>query len=101
MSIIWTLLQVAWILAFTASAVLTLRFVYRRSRLLGAILIAGTAVHAIVPAIFFSISWFNLPVLQQLHTGDGFWVLAPDARGYYKIASTAAQHGFSTIPHGT
>lgn len=101
MSIIWTLLQVAWILAFIASAVLTIRFVYRRSRLLGAILIAGTAVHAIVPALFFSISWFNLPVLQQLHTGDGFWVLAPDARGYYKIASTAAEHGFSTIPHGT
>ena len=101
MPIIWTLLQAAWIVVFIAIAVFTIRFVYRRSKLLGTILVAGTVVHTIVPAIFFSISWFNLPVLRELHTGDGFWVIAPDARTYFALASKASAEGLHTILQGS
>ena len=69
--------------------------------MLGAIVLAGTLVHALTAGALFSISWFDWPVLRGLHSGDGFWNLAPDARGYYRLAAAAATNGLGTISDGS
>jgi hypothetical protein len=101
MPIFWTILQIAWIVAFIAIGFFTIRFIVRRSRLLGGIVIAGTAIHLIVGALLFSISWLDMPLLRGLHTGDGFWVLAPDARMYFNSAAKASMQGLHAIPYGS
>ena len=100
MSIIWMILQFACIAGVLAIALRTIVFVARRSKLLGGIVITGTIVHALVAALLFSISWLDLPLLRGMHTGDGFWTLAPDARLYFNSAAKAAEHGLHTIPYG-
>jgi hypothetical protein len=100
MHMVWMILQIACIAAFLAIAYRTILFITRRSRLLGGIVITGTVVHAVVAALLFSISWLDLPLLRGMHSGDGFWTLAPDARLYFNSAAKAAEQGLHTIPYG-
>jgi hypothetical protein len=101
MPTIWSILQLACLVCFITVAGLTIRWVVRRSLLLGGILITGTVVHVAVAALLFSISWLDLPVLRGLHTGDGFWALAPDARMYFDTAAKASEQGLHAIPYGS
>jgi hypothetical protein len=101
MRMTWMLLQIACIALFLALAVRTIVNVHRRSHLLGGLLIAGTILHAAVAALLFGISWLDMPLLRGLHTGDGFWTLAPDARIYFDTAAKASEHGLHMIPYGS
>jgi hypothetical protein len=46
---------------------------------------------------FFLISYYEAPILQGLHTGRGFWVLAADAELYFRMAAEASRSGLSFI----
>ncbi len=70
-------------------------WVYRRSPLLAAIVVAGLAVRLGAGIGLFSISFFQWPILATLQRGGGFWALAPDATVYYGIAESAARHATS------
>lgn len=69
----------------------------RRARPLGWIVLAGAVAHTAAAAALFCISWFDLPILTHLHSGDGFWHLAGDARYYYGTASLAATQGLDAL----
>jgi hypothetical protein len=66
---------------------------------MGLILGVGMVVRAWAGLAMFLVSYLNLPILASLHTGDGFWLLAPDARVYYNLAASAA-YG-APIPAGS
>jgi hypothetical protein len=59
----------------------------------------GLLVRAWAGLALFVISYLNLPIFTSLHTSDGFWHLAPDARVYYDLAVTAASG--TPIPPGS
>jgi hypothetical protein len=67
------------------------RTIRRRSSLLAGLFAAGLLLRAFAGLSLFTISYFNLPILSQFHTGDGFWNLAPDARAYYQMALAGPQ----------
>jgi hypothetical protein len=94
-------MQIFFVVLFCALIIGVLRYAMNRSALLGRILIAGTLVHAVVTAALFTISWFNLPVVRALHTGDGFSTLAMDAKVYYELAASAAREGLHVILPGS
>jgi hypothetical protein len=66
------------------------RWIARKSAVLGAIVGLGLAIRLASGLAFFLISHHDLSFLSQLHSGDGFWNLAPDARYYYIYASSSA-----------
>jgi hypothetical protein len=71
------------------------RWTRSRSALLGVILATGILARAALGVALFWISYSHLPVATGLQAGDGFWQLAPDARGYYEFAvSSAASQTF-------
>jgi hypothetical protein len=90
-------IQPAFALMVVAGLGAIVRSTYRRTTPLGRIVLAGAVVHGAAAAALFCISWFDLPILTRLHSGDGFWDLASDARDYYRIASVAATQGLNTI----
>ncbi len=98
------LLWLPWVLRLLAlGAVLALllrahRSISSRSKPAGWVVAAGLAGRAVLAFSLFFVSYFDLPVLGQLHSGDGFWELAPDARLYYQEALPGVDHGFWTIP---
>ena len=57
----------------------------------------GILLRAVAGVVLFWISYLDLAILQHLHTGDGFWELAPDARSYYRAAAAAVESQLSTI----
>jgi SAM-dependent methyltransferase len=71
--------------------------IFRQSRTVGRIVIAGLAARALLGFALYWISSHNLPVLASFHTGDGFWTLAPDARSYFRDAALAARDGLHTV----
>jgi hypothetical protein len=93
-----------WILRLLALAgVLVLllrgyRSIARMSTPAGRVVAVGLAGRAFLACGLFLVSYFDLPLLESLHSGDGFWDLAPDARLYYRIALPGVEHGFWTIP---
>jgi hypothetical protein len=68
-------------------------------RPLGLVVGLGIVIRAWAGLGMFLISYLNLPLLASQHAGDGFWLLAPDARVYYNVAATAA-YG-AAIPAGS
>jgi hypothetical protein len=90
-------IQPAFALMVVAGLGAMVRGTWRRTTMLGGIVLAGAVVHGAAAAVLFCISWFNLPILTRLHSGDGFWHLATDARDYYRIASLAATQGLDAI----
>lgn len=78
---------------------LAFRWVWRQSPMIGAILAAAILVRAAVGIGLFWVSYLDLPLGRSLHSGDGFWSLAPDSRMYFEYAGTAIQSGFEGLPH--
>lgn len=66
------------------------RSIRRHSQVLGRIVAAGILARAAVGLALFWISYLQLPVAASFHSGDGFWQLALDARGYYQLATLGA-----------
>lgn len=73
------------------------RWIRRRDTLIGTIVQIGLALRLWSGLLLFGISYLKLPILQGLYIGDGFWDLAPDARGYYWAARIAAEDGLRTV----
>jgi hypothetical protein len=86
---------ITWI-ASVLCVLVAYRWTYRRSRLLAAIFACGIIGRALLGVTFFVISAFDLPIMESLQTGDGFWTLAIDARWYFDSAAAAAR-GLTTI----
>jgi hypothetical protein len=62
------------------------RYVRGESPALALLMALGILARAAVGLTLFWISYLNLPFLKQRQSGDGFWVLAPNARSYYQAA---------------
>lgn len=77
---------------------LAFRWVWRQSPMIGAILAAGILVRAAVGIGLFWVSYLDLPLGRSLHSGDGFWSLAPDSRMYFDYGATVIQSGFEGLP---
>jgi hypothetical protein len=73
------------------------RWIKRQDRLIGLIVELGLALRLWSGLLLFGISYLKLPILQRLYLGDGFWDLAPDARGYFWGATIAAEEGLRTV----
>lgn len=76
------------------------RAIGRADRWLGLIVGVGVVARLTLGAALFWVSYADGP-LKALHTGDGFWALAPDARSYFLMAAAAAEHGLGSIPSGS
>ena len=61
------------------------------------IIAGGFLVRAFVGQALFWISYLRLPIARSLQIGDGFWFFAPDGPEYMRLATAAAEHGFSGI----
>src|SRR5262245_19301191 len=77
------------------------RWLRRQSPLYAWIVAAGLLVRAALTAALFWTSYLDLPILRHLHSGDGFWTLAIDARLYYDSAFRAARDGLDTVTRGS
>lgn len=93
--------QLVFAAAVGAGLVVACRWLRRRSCLCGRLVVAGLLLRATVMLALFLTSYLNLPILEHLHSGDGFWELAPDAGMYYHSAFNAAQNGLDTIVRGS
>ena len=87
----------SWI-GIVAGIVALYRQIYAKSVSLGTVVAVGILIRAVLGAGLFWISYLDLPLLNGLHDGDGFWELAPDARGYFTTAERAVEGGLATIP---
>ena len=75
---------------------------YRRSPSWGVIVGVGAIVRLASGLLLLAISYYQWPVFQSLHTGDGYWLIAPDARVYFEKAAAAAAYGTSlAVPAGS
>jgi hypothetical protein len=90
LSILAFVLNVAIATAFGAACFGAWRWILRLCRPVGLVVGLGIVVRAGAGIGLFLVSYLNLPVLASIHTGDGFWHLAPDARVYYGLAADAA-----------
>jgi len=97
---------VGWVVQSTAAAatVPILVFLYRslarRVPPAAKFLAFGLILRGVLGAGLFFASYLEMPFLSALHTGDGFWELAPDARMYYDAAVGGVDHGLSSIGSG-
>ena len=90
-----------------ASSVLVIAMLIRvclwigsRSRILGLIVWSGVALRLAAGLGLFMISYTDSAFLRGVHTGDGFWSLAPDARVYYDHAARVGASGWSAVSGG-
>src|SRR4051794_6508141 len=74
---------------------------YRRSRGWGVVIAVGAIVRLASGLLLFSISKYHWPIFESLQTGDGFWAVAPDARGYYALAANAGGGYLPSIVAGS
>jgi hypothetical protein len=95
--VITQLSRLAVALLITVSLALTYRWIASRSALAATIVGLGLLARAVVGLLLFWMSYLNLPVLSHLHSGDGFWILAPDARVYYETAVALADQGLGGL----
>lgn len=58
----------------------------RRSAVVGAIVAVAIIGRVSAGLALFWISFLRLPVAESLQMGNGFWLIAPDATGYYQMA---------------
>ena len=64
---------------------------------LGIIVGLGILLRLALGVALFWVSYFDWSPLAGLHSGDGFWELAPDARYYFLAAADAATDRLSLI----
>jgi hypothetical protein len=74
-----------------AGVVFACRAIWSYSRAFGLIVWLGVVLRVTTGLGFLAISYWNSPLFRGVHTGDGFWVLAPDARVYYGFAAKIGQ----------
>ena len=67
---------------------------------LGFIVRLGVLARLVFGAGLFWVSYLDWAPLASLHSGDGFWEVAPDARWYFVAAATAAHDGLTLIKPG-
>lgn len=89
--------QLLMSIAFGVLVFVLVRGIARRSAVLGFVVAMGLLGRAVAAVALFTISYAQLPLLESLHTGDGFWELAPDARSYYQAAVDAVDNGLGRI----
>ena len=65
---------------------------------LGLLVAAGLGVRVAAALALFWISFLHLPILSSLQNGPGFWRIALDSQGYYRLAVYGAEQGLATIP---
>lgn len=65
------------------------RAIRRRSPRAGALVAAGIVIRGVLASSLFFVSYLDLPLLRGIHSGDGFWSLAFDARLYFRWATGA------------
>lgn len=68
---------------------------------LGLVVQMGVLARLTLGGVLFWASYLDWPPLEGLHSADGFWELAPDARSYFLMAADAAEHGLHTIQAGS
>jgi hypothetical protein len=98
------IVQAGHVLASLVLAILILaayRWVRSQSPLVAGLMAFGIVARAAIGLTLFWISYLDMPLLRELHLGDGFWELAVDARTYYQAAALAYFDGLSTIPAET
>jgi hypothetical protein len=83
-------LQALFAAAVGAACIAAYRWTRCRSVPIAIVLALGVLVRAWLGLGLFVVSYFDLPILASLHTGDGFWLVAPDARVYHQLAALAA-----------
>lgn len=88
-------------LAIGMLAIWIYRWIRVQSRPLAVLFVSGFLLRAFLGIVLFWISYLNLPFLSELHQGNGFWQVAPDARGYMAEASRAAIDGLHRIRSGS
>lgn len=93
--------QLAIASAIGAGLFAACRWLRRRSDLCGRLVVAGLLIRATAMLALFWTSFLNPPFLRNLHSGDGFWTLAIDARTYYHWAFNGALNGLDTMPATT
>lgn len=76
------------------------RWICLQAPLLAAIVAVGLLLRVGLGLLLFGISYLNLPLWRHLHSGDGFWKLAPDAENYVALASRAISQGLGTVEAG-
>ena len=95
------LVHVVFAVAIGWTIVRTLRQIRSLSSVAGTMLAAGILVRVLIGLGLFWTSYLDVQQFDSLHSGDGFWVLMVDARGYYNSAATAVERGFDTISPGS
>jgi SAM-dependent methyltransferase len=100
---IWLVLcvQLAIASAIGVGVIAACRWLRRRSPICAHVVVAGLLVRAAVTLVLFWASYLDLPFLGHLHSGDGFWSLAVDARAYYDSAFRAAHDGLDAVVRGS
>lgn len=88
-SVVWTLVLLALLGLY--------RWIRKQDAVAAVLVAGGVVVRGLLGSALFWISYLQLPVLSPLHSGDGFWRLAPDARSYFQMAA-AATIGADPIP---
>jgi len=73
------------------------RWIKVRASTAGTIVALGILFRAVVGLTLFVISYADLPFARSMHSADGFWRLAPDAREYYRAATEVGSWGFGPI----
>lgn len=69
------------------------RSIRRRSEVIGAIVAVTILGRVAIGLALFWTSFLYLPIAPALQLGGGFWLIAPDATGYYEMALGAAEAG--------
>src|SRR5688500_7589637 len=72
-------------------------WVRKQSRSCATLIGVGIALRACVGITLFCISYYHLPIAQDLQRGGGFWDVAADAETYYRMAVIAADDGMASI----
>jgi len=62
------------------------RYAVRLDTVAGKLMSVGVSLRLLAYAALFFISYLDLSFLRELHTGDGFWRVTPDAKLYYDLA---------------
>lgn len=99
-----TLALIGHLLVFSAVSWVLLRWCRDISRMdarLGTVVKLGVLARLALGAVLFWASYLDWAPLQGLHSADGFWELAPDARSYFLMAATASEEGLSAIQPGS
>jgi hypothetical protein len=93
--------QSSWFVLQTILIVLACRWIAKTSQKIAWLVVIGVVIRLTSGLGLLAASYFDVSVLRDFHTGDGFWSLAPDARVYFRLASQAAANGVFSVAGGS